>query len=255
MAIDQLRPLSRAAAVTAPVDLAAQSAPAKPPAKSDAGHFGRDAALLGGAVAVGHAAKSIAFAGTAPEATSFVRPITTAVKAQLDAEFAGLGVNFNPKVKVDWSSYVKDRSTTLHLNRFKFSSVIRKVSQQGMADTSFMHLVRHEAGHSFFNAAMRPHLATKYTSAFGQAATAHYDMTFWNQVTSTFTFKKSPDFVSKYAQTHAAEDFAETFGVYLRLGGNKTAINKYVAQSGKSLVMKAKFNFVDDLVKLAVKRL
>ena len=36
MAIDQLRPLSRAAAVAAPVDLAAKSAPAKPATKAPA---------------------------------------------------------------------------------------------------------------------------------------------------------------------------------------------------------------------------
>jgi hypothetical protein len=211
----------------------------------------KDAVILSSAMA-GHVLKAVSLAGTTPEATSFLNPRTDAARAQMVDELATLGIKTAPKLKVSWTSYVKEGSATIHLNRFKFSPLMRNAMQGTMESRSFMHLVRHETGHVIGDAAIRRKLVPKFSAVFGSVK-ADYDVTFWSQLTAGVRYRKSADFVSKYAQTHPMEDFAETFGVYMRLGGKRTAIRSYVAELGGSRALLRKFNVVDDVVKLATK--
>lgn len=212
----------------------------------------KDALMLSGAAMAGHVLKTVSLAGTTPEATSFLNPRTDAARAQMVDELAAIGIKKAPRLKVNWTSFVKEGSATVHLNRFKFSPLMRNVMQGTMESRSFMHLVRHETGHVIGDAVIRRKLAPKFSAVFGSVK-ADYNVSFWSQLTAGIKYRKSADFVSKYAQTHPHEDFAETFGVYMRLGGKRAAIRSYVAELGGSRALMSKFNVVDDVVKLATK--
>jgi hypothetical protein len=250
MAIDRFTPVIRTAPT--PAAPATQAKTKGGWADTSPKALAKDALILSTAAVAGHALKTVALAGTTAEATSFFNPRTDAARAQIAEELAEVGITKVPRFKVDWTSYVKEGSKTVHLNHFKFSPILRKGMQGTMADTSFMHLVRHETGHVVGDAAIRRKLVPKFSAVFGSAK-AEYDVSFWTQLTAGFKYRKSADFVSKYAQTHPMEDFAETFGVYLRLGGKRSAIKAFVAESGGSAALLRKFNVVDDVVKLAGK--
>lgn len=84
---------------------------------------------------------------------------------------------------------------------------------EGGSDTACLRILRHEAGHCF-DTAYRLHLKKRWRQTFGSYATPYPD-----------TYKPKPasrHYVTHldwwYAQAHPAEDFAETFAVWLAPG-------------------------------------
>lgn len=250
--IDVRHPTIGPAAPTSPTDTGATPKPTGHPGREQVKALAQDAVILSTAGLAGHVLTTVSLSGTTPEATSFLNPRTDAARAQIADELAAVGIRKVPRLRVDWTSFVKEGSATVHLNRFKFSPLLRNAMQGTMADRSFMHLVRHETGHVIGDAAIRRKLVPKFDAVFGSIK-EEYKVSFWDQLTASVKYRKSADFVSKYAQTHPTEDFAETFGVYMRLGGKRTAIRSFVDELGGSRALLRKFNVVDDVVKMAAK--
>jgi hypothetical protein len=182
-----------------------------------------------------------------PVSTSMLSPDASWAQDAVAQEFRALGVGFRPKVVVDRTSYVDDHSDVVHLARFKFSPTLRKVTQSAMVDTTFMHLIRHETAHAFFNLTWKPQLAPSFAAAFGPHD-APYEIGVIDQALSGIKRKERPEFVSDYAQEHPAEDFAETVAVYLRFKGDAAGLDRYIQAKGNSPVLRRKFDYVARLV-------
>jgi hypothetical protein len=176
-------------------------------------------------------------------AEGFFDPDPAWAQTQIAAEMKRLGVKFRPKVVIDWTSYVDDNSQTIHLSRFKFSKTFRALAQRCMYDTTFIHLLRHETSHAFFNKKWHTGMEQAYMDAFGDVNTP-YHVSVIDQALAAIRFKDRPEFVSKYAQLHPAEDFAETMAVYLQKSGDPAKIDKYLKANNKNLGLKRKFDYV-----------
>lgn len=179
--------------------------------------------------------------------TSMFHPAAGWAQDIVAGEFRALGVGFRPSVVVDRTSYVDDGSNVVHLARFKFSPTLRKMTQTAMVDTSFLHLLRHETGHAFFNMTWKPQLAPSFAATFGPHD-APYEIGFIDQALSGIKRKDRPEYVSDYAQEHPAEDFAETFAVYLRFRGDSAGLEQYIQAKGNSDVLRRKFAYVARLI-------
>jgi hypothetical protein len=182
-----------------------------------------------------------------PVGTSMFKPDATWAQAAVANEFRALGVGFHPNVVVDRTSFVDDHSDVVHLARFKFSPTLRKLTQGAMVDTSFMHLIRHETAHAFFNLTWKPQLTMSFAAAFGRHD-APYDLGVIDQALSGLRRQDRPEFVSDYAQEHPCEDFAETFAVYLRFQGDAAGLERYIQAKGNSPVLRRKFDYVARLI-------
>ena len=254
MAVDRVRPTPPIARMSATAAALAAQTPAAPQAKAHS--LGRDILKVGAVgtltAGVGTAVSFARAHSGNPEATSILFPNPEPARLQLGTEMRQMGIDFMPPVKVRWESYVSGDSATIHLNRLKFSPVFRTVGSRAMEDTSFMHLIRHEAGHAVYDAAIKPSMNARFKSIFG-SANRPYKNALLDPLLAEFRYTASPHFVSKYAQVHPAEDFAETFGVFTRLGGNRAAIAEYVAKKGGSTAMTSKFDFVETIVKAMAK--
>lgn len=183
------------------------------------------------------------------QAEGFFDPDPSWAQTQIASEMKTLGVKFRPKVVIDWSSYVDDGSQEIHISRFKFSKTFRNLAQKSMYDTSFIHLLRHETGHAFFNKKYTDGLKQQFKDAFGNID-APYNVNLIAQMLVNIRYQDRPEFVSKYAQVHPADDFAETFAVYLQKQGDKAKLDKYVATKGKNLGLQRKFECVDSFFKV-----
>lgn len=182
-----------------------------------------------------------------PVTTSFLHPNAAWAQDAVAREYDALGIGFRPEVVIDRTSFVDDGSAVVHLARFKFSPLLRQLTQTAMVETTFLHLLRHESAHAFDNLTWIPQLAPSFAAAFGPHDTP-YAVGVVDQALSAIRRQTSPDFVSAYAQEHPAEDFAETFAVYLRLKGDKAAIEQYVQAKGNSETLRRKFAYVARLV-------
>jgi hypothetical protein len=176
-------------------------------------------------------------------AEGFFDPDPTWAQTEIAAEMKALGVKFRPKVVIDWSSYVDDGSLEIHINRFKFSKRFRELAQRSMYDTTFIHLLRHETGHAFFNEKFDASLKQQFKDAFGNIDKP-YNVNLITQMLVGIRYEDRPEFVSKYAQVHPADDFAETFGVYLQKQGDPAKLDKYITAKDKNLGLKRKFDCV-----------
>jgi hypothetical protein len=184
---------------------------------------------------------------TDPARTSIFHPDAGWAQDAVANEFRSLGVGFRPRVVVARTSYVDDHSDVVHLARFKFSPTLRKLTQTAMVETTFLHLLRHEASHAFFNLTWKPQRAPSFAVAFGRHD-APYTIGFIAQALSGMKRKALPAFVSAYAQEHPAEDFAETMAVYLRLRGDSTGLDSYIRAKGQSDALRQKFGYVARLI-------
>jgi hypothetical protein len=178
-------------------------------------------------------------AATSPGVTAegFFDPDPSWAQTQIASEMKALGVKFRPKVVIDWSSYVDDGSQEIHISRFKFSKKFRELAQRSMYDTTFIHLLRHETGHAFFNERYNDSLKAQFKDAFGDIDKP-YNVNLITQMLVGIRYDDRPEFVSKYAQVHPADDFAETFGVYLQKRGDQAKLDKYIASRDKNLGLK-----------------
>ncbi|MBC7544660.1 MAG: putative zinc-binding metallopeptidase [Candidatus Sericytochromatia bacterium] len=250
MSVTHIRPQGSLSPLTAAAAMNAASRTAPKAASAIVKQFGQDALTLTHVKGAAILPALTLFPAhmRSPEATNFFHPNPVAATLQLEGEFRRIGIAFKPKVVVDWTSFVGDPPTLIHLNRFKFSPAMRTLTQRSMSETSFMHLLRHESAHAFENIALKPAMMGEYKAAFGSANRA-YNVSFIDQVLAGVRYKNGPDFVSKYAQVHPVEDFAETMAVYTRLAGKNPAIRRYVAQKGGSELLEGKFAFVGKLAR------
>lgn len=187
-------------------------------------------------------------------AEGFFDPDPRWAQTEIGSEMKALGVKFRPKVVIDWTSYVDDGSQEIHISRFKFSKTFRRLAQRALYDTTFIHLLRHETGHAFFNKKYTDGLKQQFKDAFGNIDKP-YNVNLITQMLVGIRFEDRPEFVSKYAQVHPADDFAETFAVYLQKRGDKAKLDKYIAARGKNLGLQRKFECVDAFFKALRTRL
>jgi hypothetical protein len=164
-------------------------------------------------------------------------------QTEIASEMKALGVKFRPKVVIDWTSYVDDGSQEIHISRFKFSKTFRNLAQKAMYDTTFIHLLRHETAHAFFNEKYGAGLKQQFKDAFGDIDKP-YNVSLITQMLVGIRYQDRPEFVSKYAQVHPADDFAETFGVYLQKKGDPAKLDKFIASQDKNVGLKRKFDCI-----------
>lgn len=101
---------------------------------------------------------------------------------------------------------------TIYVPRLSLSRLIASV--RGGVASSMRDILRHELGHAF--AVEHPGLVRRST-AFTRAFGARYD---------DHVAQDEEDCVSAYAASSPAEDFAETFMTYVRVGGDITRFKK-----------------------------
>ena len=181
-------------------------------------------------------------------AQNFFDPDPSSAQSQIASEFKSLGVKFRPKVVIDWTSYVDDGNQVIHLSRFKFSKTFRDIAQNCMYATTLVHLVRHETAHAFFNVKWHAGMEQAYKDAFGDVMTP-YNVSLLDQALAAIRFRDRPEFVSKYAQLHPAEDFAETMAVFLQKKGDPAKLAKFVKANNKNLGLQRKFDYCAQFTK------
>ncbi len=138
---------------------------------------------------------------------------------RLHAELGSVGLQFRPHcwLGVEWFTPdgVPGIAVPFYLAHPRLVQLERKfmVEAEGHAEASCMRILRHEAGHAVDNA-FRLHRRKRWRDVFGSFTQPYPD-----------TYRPRPgdrNFVQHlngwYAQAHPAEDFAETFAVWLTPG-------------------------------------
>ena len=139
--------------------------------------------------------------------------------ASLYEELEGRGLRFRPHIWLSEEWFTPDDvpgfAIPFYLAHPRLSRLERKqmLEVEGGTKRECLRIMRHEAGHAIDNA-FRLHSRSRYRELFGSFTKPYPD---W--------YKPEPnsrDFVlhlpAWYAQAHAAEDFAETFAVWIRPG-------------------------------------
>jgi hypothetical protein len=85
---------------------------------------------------------------------------------------------------------------------------------EGASDSECMRILRHEAGHAIDNA-FRLHIRRSWSDTFGSYRVPYPEWYQPNPGSRDYVFNLD----AWYAQAHPAEDFAETFAVWLKPGG------------------------------------
>lgn len=144
---------------------------------------------------------------------------------------------------------------TITVNILEADDVMRHAAREQMQEryrTVLGHL-RHESGHYFFSRLVHSeHLRAACRELFGDerndyaaAMQAHYDLgppADWAE-----------HFVSAYASSHPAEDFAETFAHFLHIDDAlETARTAGLAPGGAAQAASGEGNWVDDWIALAI---
>jgi hypothetical protein len=134
-------------------------------------------------------------------------------------ELARAGLSFRPHVWLSDEWFSPDATPGIAIPFYLAHPRLRKLEQrqmlevEGGKESACMRILRHEAGHAF-DTAYRLHRRKRYRELFG------YETTPYPKVYSPKPYSKS--YVLHldmwYAQAHPAEDFAETFAVWLRPG-------------------------------------
>ena len=140
---------------------------------------------------------------------------------RLHEELEARGIQFKPHcwLAEDWFS--PDGVPGIAIPFFLAHERLRKLEQrfmmevEGGSEKSFMRILRHETGHTM-DTAYRLHFRRRWRELFGSYAQPYPD--------SYRPRPNSRQFVlhlrAWYAQAHPAEDFAETFAVWLTPGSN-----------------------------------
>src|SRR6266853_6185184 len=141
--------------------------------------------------------------------------------AQLFEELEARGLNFKPHIWLSEEWFTPDGvpgfAIPFYLAHPRLTKLERKqmLEVEGGTDVECMRILRHEAGHAIDNA-FRLHFKRRWIRTFGSFAAAYPKH-----------YKPKPNsrrFVLNldrwYAQAHPAEDFAETFAVWLQPRSN-----------------------------------
>jgi hypothetical protein len=138
---------------------------------------------------------------------------------RLYAELAEKGLTFRPHVWLSSEWFSPDATPGIAIPFYLAHPRLKKLEQrqmlevEGGTESSCLRILRHEAGHAF-DTAYRLHRRKRYREIFGPE-TMKYP-----KVYSPKPYSKS--YVLHldmwYAQAHPAEDFAETFAVWLKPG-------------------------------------
>jgi hypothetical protein len=138
---------------------------------------------------------------------------------RLYAELERKGLSFRPHVWLSSEWFSPDATPGIAIPFYLAHPRLRKLEQrqmlevEGGSEASCMRILRHEAGHAF-DTAYRLHRRKRYRELFGPE-TAPYPQ-FYSPKPYSKSYVLHLDMW--YAQAHPAEDFAETFAVWLRPG-------------------------------------
>lgn len=140
---------------------------------------------------------------------------------RLQEELALRGLRFRPHCWLSEEWFSPDGVPGIAIPFYLAHPRLRKLEQrfmlevEGGSEAKLMRVLRHEAGHAY-DTAYRLHFRRRWQELFGSFATRYPD--------SYLPRPNSRNFVlhlpSWYAQSHPAEDFAETFAVWLTPGSN-----------------------------------
>ena len=139
--------------------------------------------------------------------------------ARLHAELAHHGIRFRPHAWLSTDWFTPDGVPGFAIPFFLAHRRLARIERQQMFETeggdsaTCIRLLRHETGHAIDNA-YRLHHKKSWRETFGKFGT-RYDPAYRPDPLSR-AFVQNLDFW--YAQSHPAEDFAETFAVWLRPG-------------------------------------
>ncbi len=143
-------------------------------------------------------------------------PLARCVR-RLYAELEGAGLNFRPHcwLAEEWFSPdgVPGIAIPFYLAHPRLMRLERKqmLEVEGGAEDWCLKILRHEAGHAF-DTAYRLHRRGEYRQHFGRYAAPYPDTYKAKPYSKSFVLHLEP----WYAQAHPAEDFAETFAVWLK---------------------------------------
>jgi hypothetical protein len=144
--------------------------------------------------------------------------LQTAVN-QLYTELNGHGVGFRPHVWLSDEWFTPDHVPGIAIPFYLAHPRLRELEQNQMLEVEggthdwCMRILRHEAGHALDNA-HRLHRRPKYRKLFGSFHEPYPDSYKPKPCTKRFVIHLD----MWYAQAHPAEDFAETFAVWLNPG-------------------------------------
>lgn len=140
---------------------------------------------------------------------------------RLYEELALRGLKFRPHCWLSEEWFSPDGVPGIAIPFYLAHPRLRRLEQrfmlevEGGSEAKLMRVLRHEAGHAF-DTAFRLHFRRRWQELFGSFAARYPD--------SYLPRPNSRNFVlhlpSWYAQSHPAEDFAETFAVWLTPGSN-----------------------------------
>jgi hypothetical protein len=126
------------------------------------------------------------------------------------------GISFHPPCYLADEWLCPDREPIIGIPFFLAHPRLKQVEQkmmfevEGGTDTSFMQILRHEAGHTL-NYAYEFYKKTRWRELFGSFSLKYSDY-YYSQPYSRRFVRHLGD---NYAQAHPDEDFAETFAVWL----------------------------------------
>lgn len=135
---------------------------------------------------------------------------------QLYAEMAATGLRFRPHVWLSDEWFTPDHVPGLAIPFYLAHPRLRELEQRQMLEVEggthdwCMRILRHEAGHAIDNA-HRLHRRRRYRELFGSYHEPYPDSYKPKPYTKRFVIHLD----MWYAQAHPAEDFAETFAVWL----------------------------------------
>ncbi len=140
---------------------------------------------------------------------------------RLRGEIASRGLRFQPHVwlSTEWFSPdgVPGFALPFYLAHPRLERLERSQMQEveGRSEREFMRLARHEAGHAL-STAYRLHHRSRWRTTFGRYSEPYRST--WRPDPRSRDHVRNLD--GFYAQSHPAEDFSETFAVWLQPGSN-----------------------------------
>lgn len=140
---------------------------------------------------------------------------------QLHGELAGGGIRFHPHVWLSDEWFTPDNVPGIAVPFYLAHKRLRELEQRQMLEVEggthdwCMRILRHEAGHALDNA-YRLHHRRQYRELFGSYHDPYPDSYRPKPYTKRFVIHLD----MWYAQAHPAEDFAETFAVWLNPGSH-----------------------------------
>lgn len=138
---------------------------------------------------------------------------------RLYGELEGARLSFRPHVWLSDEWFSPDATPGIAIPFYLAHPRLKKLEQrqmlevEGGTESSCMRILRHEAGHAF-DTAYRLHRRKRYRELFGLETTPYPKVYQPKPYSKSYVIHLD----MWYAQSHPAEDFAETFAVWLRPG-------------------------------------